>query len=55
MLPAPLLAAKLAGTAKIVPIATPATPRHEPPLHPDRGAGLVHPLPGYDMPLPRLR
>ena len=55
MLPAPLLAAKLAGTAKIVPIVHPGDAAATAPLHPDRGVGDVHAVPGYDVPVPGLR
>ena len=55
LLPAPLLAAKIAGTAKIVPIVHPGDIATAAPLHPFGGAGDVHPVPGHDMPVPRLR
>ena len=55
MLPAPLLAAKIAGTAKIVPIRHPGDTATAAPLHPHRGTGHLYPVPGYDVPLPRLR
>ena len=55
MLPAPLLAAKLAHTARIVPIIHPASCRAGTALHPVGGVGDVRALPRPDVPLPRLR
>ena len=55
MLPAPLLAAKIAGTAKMVPIVHPGTKPPEAASHPFGGTGHLYPVPGYDLPLPRLR
>ena len=51
----PVVGGQMAATATIVPIRHPGDAPATAPLHPERGAGLVHPLPGYDMPLPRLR
>ena len=53
ILPAPLLAAKIAGTAKVVPIVHPGE-AHRNVVYPDRSPGDVRPVPGYDVPLPGL-
>ena len=55
ILPAPLLAAKLAHTAKIVPIIHPGDCPAGTALHPVGGVGDVRALPRPDVPVPRLR
>ena len=55
MLPAPLLAAKIAGTAKIVPIVHPGDAPPQRRYTPYGGTGHLYPVPGHDMPVPRLR
>ena len=55
ILPAPLLAAKIAGTATIVPIVHPGDAAPQPPLPPLRSVGDVHSVPGHDVSVPGLR
>ena len=55
MLPAPLLAAKIARTAKIVPIVHPGDCAAGAALHSLGGVGDVRALPRPDVPVPRLR
>ena len=55
MLPAPLLAAKIAGTAKIVPIVPSGHQASGRTSYPFGGTGHLYPVPGHDVPVPRLR
>ena len=54
MLPAPLLAAKLASLATIGPMIHPGDAAPEPRYIPVAGSGHFRAVPRYDMPVPRL-